>query len=312
MKKARGRAEISSGLDQGLTAHLVAGKIVLIAPHQVVTATTEIFGRTIAHLGNVLPEHNQAPCYNSRMNIFGPFVTFILFTLGLLAWRLQLIDKRRFEVAEEVLVKYAKMAALLKASRQRNAYLGFREFRAEREPDTRYSEYLLLREWKYRIPDEIQKEWDAGHRDAVATAVQAEIYLSTEIRETLSFPVECYRGVQEAAAILDTISPYPSIDPCNEEPYPDPDYPDLDDDYLTNDQEQDLERVFFSVRFETATPGHAATDELSLEIGRRFAKLQEMCRPYTNQNPYRFLYRFAQSLRPHPGWWEKARTGKLD
>ena len=246
------------------------------------------------------------------MSIISPIITFILFTLGLLAWRLQLIDKRRFEVAEEVLVKYARMAALLKITRQRNQYRGFLEFRTERKPDTRYSEYLLLREWQYRVPDEVQKEWDSGHRDAVATAVQAEIYLSTEIREAFSFPVECYQGVQEAAAILDSISPYPSIDPYNEEPYPLPDYPDLDDDYLTNEQEQDLERVYFPVRFEDSTPGQVATDELSREIGRRFARLNELCRPYTNQNPYRFLYRFAQSLKPPPDWWEKARTGKPD
>jgi hypothetical protein len=44
----------------------------------------------------------------------------LIFILGLLAWRQQLIDKRRFEVAEEVMVMYAKLAAQVRMLRQPN------------------------------------------------------------------------------------------------------------------------------------------------------------------------------------------------
>jgi hypothetical protein len=36
--------------------------------------------------------------------MLAPILTFILFVCGLLAWRLQLLDKRRFEVSDQVTV----------------------------------------------------------------------------------------------------------------------------------------------------------------------------------------------------------------
>ncbi|WP_422013712.1 hypothetical protein [Reyranella sp.] len=245
------------------------------------------------------------------MSIISPFITFILFTLGLLAWRLQLIDKRRFEIAEEVLVKYVGMASLLKRTRNRNRYEGFDEFKAKWNPRSPYSYYLMLRQWSYRIPEDLQEEWVRVRADAVQVAIQAEIYLSEEISDAFKFPYQCYEGVQEAAQVLDSISPYPSIDPHNEEPPPESDQQPEDDEF-TNEQEQDVEQLYFPMRFHNAGVGVEESDWMSVEIMIRFEHLMESCRPYTNQNPYRFLLRFAQSLKPQPGWWDKVRMGKFD
>ena len=42
-----------------------------------------------------------------------PIQTSILFVFGLLAWRLQVVDKRRFEVTEQVTVVYTKVAQVI-------------------------------------------------------------------------------------------------------------------------------------------------------------------------------------------------------
>jgi hypothetical protein len=49
--------------------------------------------------------------------MLGPILTFISFVWGLVAWRLQLLDKRRFEVTEKVMVVYTKVAQAISVLR---------------------------------------------------------------------------------------------------------------------------------------------------------------------------------------------------
>jgi len=240
------------------------------------------------------------------MSILSPIITFVLFVLGLLAWRLQLIDKRRFEIAEEALVTYAKMGFLLARIRGRNRYDGFAEFKAERKARWKFSTYAAKREWQYRIPPEMIEEWGVLEKQALALSIQTQIYLTQEIAQRFVLPTDYYWRVADAAVILNMISPHPSIDPENKEKPP-TDYDDPEP--LTNEQCQDLEREFFPVRFETRTLGeNKATDTISVHISENYQALVKLCEPYTNQNPYRFLYRFAQTLKPERWWLSPVRS----
>jgi hypothetical protein len=49
--------------------------------------------------------------------MLGPILTFTSFVWGLVAWRLQLLDKRRFEVTEKVMVVYTKVAQAISVLR---------------------------------------------------------------------------------------------------------------------------------------------------------------------------------------------------
>jgi len=54
-------------------------------------------------------------------------VALAVFLFGLVAWRLQLLDKRRFEVAEQALIVHSKVTEALRVLRQRNSWKGFRD-----------------------------------------------------------------------------------------------------------------------------------------------------------------------------------------
>jgi hypothetical protein len=53
------------------------------------------------------------------MSVVTPIVTFVLFLLGIVVWQLQLVAKRRFEVAEQALAAFHKAADALSMMRSR-------------------------------------------------------------------------------------------------------------------------------------------------------------------------------------------------
>jgi hypothetical protein len=75
-----------------------------------------------------------------------------------------------------------------------------------------------------------------------------------------------------------------------------------EDDDLTNEQEQELEKEHFPIRF-AADPFENPEDKIADRIREARNKLERLCAPFTDINPYSFLKRLWLSLL----WNRKAR-----
>lgn len=229
-------------------------------------------------------------------------VALAVFLFGLVAWRLQLLDKRRFEVAEQALLVHSKVAEALRVLRQRNSWKGFRdEWRKELGDSkySRYDHYRARRRWQYQIPDEKMKAFEEVYKELGPTVELARLYLSLEVASLLMVLEGHFETVKRASLDLIRIEqPNDSIDPENDEPAPlDEAPPSFDDDEeLTPEQEKFIEQAAFPVRFERRGIFQVPDDQMTTTIREQFEKLQVVCKPYTNTNPYWFLWRLVASL----------------
>ena len=153
-----------------------------------------------------------------------PLVALAVFLFGLVAWRLQLLDKRRFEVAEHALLVHTKVTEALRVLRQRNSWKGFREAwnkeLGEGEYD-RYNHYRARRRWQYHIPDEKMKSFEEVYKELAPTIELARLYLSLEAATLLMCLSGHFEKVRQASYDLIRIEqPNDSIDPENDEPAP--------------------------------------------------------------------------------------------
>lgn len=238
----------------------------------------------------------------------------LIFTLGLLAWRQQLLDKRRFEVAEEVLVMYARLAAQIRILRQRNDLHGINEWiraqlerkrvREDQHAIWSYEWDMVRREWLYRIPEKKQEAFNEVYRNFTATVALARMYLSEDIVAGLVRIEGVYNSVETAARVLVKINPEPPIDPEAQREYGEPSshWP-YDPDYEPSSAEAlDKEKLHFPIRFRALQPPDAT--DISIDTAEAYLALA--CKPYTDQGPYQFLYSFLATLLPVQvkQWWK--------
>jgi hypothetical protein len=228
-------------------------------------------------------------------------VALAVFLFGLVAWRLQLLDKRRFEVAEQALIVHSKVTEALRVLRQRNSWKGFRdEWKKELGDDyTRYHSYRERRRWQYQLPDEKMKAFEDVYKELGPTVELTRLYLSLEAANILAFLHGHFDQVKQASYDLIRIEqPNDSVDPENAEPAPlDEAPPPFDDEEeLTPEQEKIIEQMAFTIRFEQRGKFGVADDQMTIIIREQFERLQVVCKPYTNTNPYWFLWRLLASL----------------
>ncbi len=227
-----------------------------------------------------------------------PFLTFLLFLAGLLAWRQQLLDKRKFEVAEQALVTFSKIAEGLRVLRQRNDWTGMHEWIESQKPANNYRRHLARREWMYRIPEGKRSEFEFALRELGPTRVLASLYLTPSVDRQLLVLWLSYQRVLSAAEMLMSIDPATdkSIDPANDpEPNPEPDY-DTSENEMTPEQEIEQEREQLPIRFTNPFPN--SPDDISSAVAQAQITIHELCKPYADINPYSFLGRLGSSLIP--------------
>jgi hypothetical protein len=224
-------------------------------------------------------------------------VGFFLFLAGLLAWRQQLLDKRKFEVAEQVLVAYAKVAEALRVLRERNPYAGSSEWIAAQRPENNYRHYLARRDWMYRIPEKKLEAFEAIYKELSPAEVLASVYLSTPIVAKLVGLKIAFMQVKKASRDLMSIHPSRYVDPQREDDdaIPETDYDDSDDP-MTPEEELALEKEQLPIRF--VGPIKDYPDTMTALIAQNQMRLHELCQPYTDINPYSFLFRLCLSLFP--------------
>jgi hypothetical protein len=226
--------------------------------------------------------------------ILGAVAGLLAFIAGLLAWRQQLLDKRRFEVAEQVLLTFSNVKDGIRVLRQRNSYDGMREH-IKVDPANHYRYHMATREWQYGIPKEKQQAFNEVFKHLAPARVLARLYLNEDIGRCLDQISLCYSLVLDASRRLPALDPYPSVDPHNEEPPPEQDYM-PEDDELTNEQQQVVEKQLFPIRF--GPEFFDQDDPIAKRIREAEAKLHLLCAPYTDLNPYQFLKRLLLSLFP--------------
>lgn len=229
-------------------------------------------------------------------------VTFSLFLLGLLAWQQQLSDKRRFEVAEQVLVTFNRIAYAIRQVRQRHRWWHLVDM-----PDpvpSHYEQEKCYRLARYSIPEETLKALDTEMANLRPTHVLAKMYLRPDIATNLLVLERTVAKVKDAAERLPRIDPRaalePKIDPEDFEPL-EPDYPQDPDEYPFNQEQQekvgaDLMRIRFENRdpeTEEARPGDSTL--MAIESAR--LALEASCARYqTSPSLLGFMGRFILSL----------------
>jgi hypothetical protein len=238
----------------------------------------------------------------------------LIFTLGLLAWRKQLLDKRKFEVAEEVVVMSARLAAQVRILRQPNDHQGMGEWiKAKMDHPTAdtadYEQHMARRAWLYRIPEKKQEAFNKVHEDFTVTYALARMYLDDEIAKGLERIESIYERVVLAAEVLIGIDPNPSIDPENQSEDGEtitPDWPYDPDDKPDNEDAVAKEQLYFPMRFRVL----GGPDALGTELDATEDDLAVECRPYTDEGPYNFLCGFLVTLIPPPAktWWQQRRS----
>ena len=228
------------------------------------------------------------------MGVFAPILTFFLFVGGLLAWRLQLLDKRRFEVAEEVLVLHAKLRQLIIQLRTRPDWEGFKPGIGK----TRRDYYRQMRKYYYSIPAEKMAAWDEVYKHHAPTVVLAGVYLNNHIRDRLILMALYFEQVRHAAIDLTRIEPQPSIDTefVDGEPRPHLDGDENPDDQMDELQMQEIEKAQLPIRF-WSTSGNSK-DEIEDAIRGDYDALIELCKPYKSMDPWRFIKRYVLMFFP--------------
>jgi hypothetical protein len=247
-------------------------------------------------------------------------LTFIgalfVFTLGLLAWRQQLLDKRKFEVAEEILLAFDKLKSAIQAVRAVPPREGMYDYITKErgiDPQKRYAYYKGMREWYYRITPEQREELSAAYKEFRSAFTLASIYLpeTTGILSTLS---TAYWQLQRAAKILGEIDPRPPRDPYWSDMLHElPDWPDDPDYEPTPESQIEKEKEHLWARYED-DPRDA--DAMNTIMNDAEYRLEQICEPHTHQGPYEFLKRFLMTLwKPIRVWartqWLKRQIRKL-
>src|SRR4051812_22906482 len=135
----------------------------------------------------------------------------VVFTLGLLAWRQQLLDKRKFEVAEAVLLAFTKLEAAIESVRSSRPQGGASDYVTKElgiDPGNRYSYYMGVRKWYYRITPEQREELTTAFKEFTSAWTLASIYLP-EAPHIMSAASDYYWKLLRAATVLGEIDPRP-------------------------------------------------------------------------------------------------------
>jgi hypothetical protein len=244
----------------------------------------------------------QADLGTIIMSIIAPIVAFVLFFCGLLAWRLQMIEKRRFEVAEQTIVAFTKSMEALQTIRARHDYYGFDYPRgASRTPQLDY--YRAMRKWHYEIPRIKLETLRDAHKDYLATMALAALYLNADVAQTMSVLDQRIAQVKQAANKLARISLYEPKDEAFgetlspllelEEEGPPPDW----EEEPSQEELLKVEALNTPIRFHS--PG--LDDPLSKEIATEINNLERACRPYKSLNPWRFIKSYLSMFVPPYG-----------
>lgn len=227
-------------------------------------------------------------------------LTFIgalfVFTLGLLAWRQQLLDKRKFEVAEAILLAFDKLKSAIQAARAVPPQEGMFDYITKErgiDPQKHYAYYMGMREWYYRITPEQREELSAAYKEFNSAFTLASIYVpeATGIMSTLN---GAYWQFQRAAKILGKIDPRPPRDPYWSDMLHElPAWPDNPDFQPTPESQIEKEKEHLGARYEDDPRDADAMNTIMWDAEHR---LEETCEPYTHQGPYEFLKRFLMTL----------------
>ena len=199
-------------------------------------------------------------------SITGPLLTVGLFLLGLCAWREQLLAKRRFEVAEQVLT--ATYAALDALSAIRSVGMWGGEMDAiEVAPDTPKREAERIKTaGAYFARAQRTREAFASLRTA---QVLAEIHLDPRAAKAID---EIFRAQREALAAVDTFYGYGMNDEAGMEPAQVANLRNL---------KQKLRRTFTEMRQADGSP--EPTDEVSQQLDAARDVIESVCRPRLSQ-----------------------------
>lgn len=226
-----------------------------------------------------------------------PIVGLVAFITGLLAWRMQLLDKRRFEVADQALVTFAKIHVRIADLRTRHSdwsYLG-QDRLSPREQVT----YMRVR--RYSIPEAKEVAFKEVYKELSPAIVLSKLYLDLDIVQCLNELEFAVQKVRRASAELVAIAPDKSaeFEELVNDPAP-PSFEDGDDEGY-DDREarwRRIEKAALPIRF-MDTPDFRTdllTNELAARLFTARDKLQKLCKPYQDVGPWHFLARFGATL----------------
>ena len=239
------------------------------------------------------------------------FGALFVFTLGLLAWRQQLLDKRKFEVAEVILLAFDKLKSTIEAVRAFPPQEGMMTYITKElgiDPQKHYDYYMGMREWYYRITPEQRKGLSAAQKEFSSAYTLASIYLpeTTGILSTLN---TCYWQLIQAAKVLGEIDPRPPRGEYWKDMLHElPDYSD-DPDYEPTPKSQiELEQKHLWARYEDDPHDVDAMNTIMRDAQNR---LEEACDPHIEQGPYEFLHRFLMTLWMPLRIWVSVRVRRM-
>jgi hypothetical protein len=212
-----------------------------------------------------------------------------VFMAGLFAWRLQLVEKREFEVAEQLVTVFSKVSEALRVLRTRHDMNGFdgskivgarAVFRAQRK-------------FYYGIPEDKMEAFEEVYKDLAPTVVLARHYLSDAIAKRMAVLQFAFESVKYAAFKLGEIDPEAPGDILffvgDRPPLDRPEDPSegYTEEEMIKIQDEELESRFLPFL-------SLGTDEdtLSQRIAEMGADLDRLCRPYKSVDPWRFFGRF--------------------
>jgi hypothetical protein len=227
-------------------------------------------------------------------------VTFGLFLLGLLAWQKQLTDKRRFEVAEQVLVTFNRVAHAIQQVRTRHRW--WLLLKTPSATLSRFEQERIRRRARYSIPDERMKALETELATLRPTYVLARMYLRPGIAEKLLVLERVVDEVKDAAERLPALDPRTELEPKVEiedwEPLGEPDY--YEEEEFNEEQQKQVGASLMSIRFEQrdAASGRAKSgDEQLQRIDVARDALEVDCVPYqTSPSLLAFIGRFLMAL----------------
>lgn len=227
-------------------------------------------------------------------------VTFGLFLLGLLAWQKQLTDKRRFEVAEQMLVTFNRIAHAIQQVRTRHRW--WSGFVIPNPTPSRFEQERMRRRARYSIPEERMKALEAEMAALRPTYVLARMYLRPGIAEKLLVLERVVDEVKDAAERLPALDPRtelePKLEPEDWEPLGEPDF--FEEEEFNEEQQKQVGASLMGVRFEQrdAATGRAKGGDAQLQrIDVARDALEADCLPYqTSPSLLAFIGRFCMAL----------------
>jgi hypothetical protein len=227
------------------------------------------------------------------MSFLTSFITsFILFVLGVCLWRLQLGDRRRFEVAEQALLTFAKASEGISRLRRRfisvgelaNAKASKNENDDEDADDTIPSPEERREEQHRRLYNVYAARAEAiapALADLQATRILAEVHLGRAAAEAMDVPFAVRQQVFAAVAALHDGPPF------------DPDLASSDERRQHREFEESMRRQIGESRGQDGTADK--DDALGQKIDAARADLENACRPFLQNPPW--LQRVSDLLR---------------